>query len=135
MEAQKTQPLSFGEVWQISAFRRLWLGQLVSLFGDFLALFAVLSHVSFKLHATAAQVTFISVGVGPSSSPPPAQECNACSLMNWPHATGTLTARCCPLPATHTPFTTPLPMAIRWHRPSCAGMPLQSPPPSSRLPR
>lgn len=55
------QQLSFREVFQIPAFRRLWLGQLVSLFGDFLALFAVLSYVSFKLHATAAQVTFISV--------------------------------------------------------------------------
>lgn len=61
MEAVKTQPLSFSEVWQITAFRRLWVGQLVSLFGDFLALFAVLSHVTFKLHATPAQVTFITV--------------------------------------------------------------------------
>ena len=61
MEVPQTKPLSFGEVWQITAFRRLWLGQLVSLFGDFLALFAVLTHVSFKLHATPAQVTFISV--------------------------------------------------------------------------
>lgn len=55
------QQLSFREVLRIPAFRRLWLGQLVSLFGDFLALFAVLSYVSFKLHGTAAQVTFISV--------------------------------------------------------------------------
>lgn len=55
------QQLSFREVMQMTSFRRLWLGQLVSIFGDFLALFAVLSHVSFKLHATASQVTFISV--------------------------------------------------------------------------
>jgi MFS family permease len=61
METTQPKPLTFGEVWQITAFRRLWFGQLVSLFGDFLALFAVLSHVSFKLHATPAQVTFISV--------------------------------------------------------------------------
>jgi len=60
MDAAMEQ-LSFRKVMQIPAFRRLWLGQLVSLFGDFLALFAVLSYVSFKLHATAAQVTFISV--------------------------------------------------------------------------
>ena len=46
---------------QISPFRRLWLGQLVSLFGDFLVLFGVLSVASFKLHATAAQITGISV--------------------------------------------------------------------------
>lgn len=55
------QPLSFREVLRIPAFRRLWTGQLVSIFGDFLALFAVLSYASFKLHATASQVTFISV--------------------------------------------------------------------------
>lgn len=55
------QPLSFREVLRIPAFRRLWMGQLVSIFGDFLALFAVLSYASFKLHATASQVTFISV--------------------------------------------------------------------------
>ncbi len=55
------QQLSIREVMRIPAFRRLWLGQLVSLLGDFLALFAVLSYASFKLHATAAQVTFISV--------------------------------------------------------------------------
>jgi len=55
------QQLSFREVMQMAPFRRLWLGQLVSLLGDFLALFAVLSYASFKLHATAAQVTFISV--------------------------------------------------------------------------
>lgn len=55
------QQLSFREVMQMTSFRRLWLGQLVSIFGDFLALFAVLSYASFKLHATASQVTFISV--------------------------------------------------------------------------
>ena len=31
------------------------------MFGDFLAIFAVLSYVSFNLHASAAQVTLISV--------------------------------------------------------------------------
>ena len=55
------QQLSMREVMRIPAFRRLWLVQSVSLLGDFLALFAVLSYASFKLHATAAQVTFISV--------------------------------------------------------------------------
>lgn len=41
--------------------RRLWIAQVVSIFGDFLALFAVLSDVSFRLHANAKQVTLISV--------------------------------------------------------------------------
>ncbi len=61
MDAAQQQQLSIKEVMRIPAFRRLWLGQLVSLLGDFLALFAVLTYASFKLHATAAQVTFISV--------------------------------------------------------------------------
>jgi len=37
------------------------MAQVVSVFGDFLAIFAVLSYVSFTLKATAAQVTFITV--------------------------------------------------------------------------
>ncbi|MBS1787602.1 MAG: MFS transporter [Acidobacteria bacterium] len=61
MEAVQQQQLSIQEVMKIPAFRRLWMGQLVSLLGDFLAIFAVLSYASFKLHATATQVTFISV--------------------------------------------------------------------------
>lgn len=61
MEAVQQQQLSIQEVMKIPAFRRLWMGQLVSLLGDFLAIFAVLGYASFKLHATATQVTFISV--------------------------------------------------------------------------
>jgi MFS family permease len=55
------KPLSIAEVFRIPAVRRLWIAQMVSVFGDFLALFAVLSHVSFHLHATPAQVTGISI--------------------------------------------------------------------------
>jgi MFS transporter, DHA3 family, macrolide efflux protein len=54
-------PLTFREVLQLKPVRRLWLAQIVSVFGDFLALFAALSVVSFKLHGTASQVTLISV--------------------------------------------------------------------------
>ena len=61
MDAAKQQQLSIREVMQIRAFRRLWLGQLVSLFGDFLAIFAVLSYATFDLHANATQITFITV--------------------------------------------------------------------------
>lgn len=61
MDTTQPSPLSFREVLQRPAFRRLWLAQLVSLFGDFLALFAVLSVASFKLHATPRQITMITV--------------------------------------------------------------------------
>src|SRR5215468_2520454 len=59
--ATAAPPLSIREVLKIKAVRRLWLAQVVSVFGDFLAIFAVLSYVAYKLHATAAQVTGISV--------------------------------------------------------------------------
>ncbi|MBL8191798.1 MAG: MFS transporter [Acidobacteria bacterium] len=61
MDAAQQQQLSIRDVMQIPAFRRLWAGQLVSLFGDFLAIFAVLSFATFDLHATATQITYITV--------------------------------------------------------------------------
>jgi MFS transporter, DHA3 family, macrolide efflux protein len=57
----ETKQLSFGEVLALRPVRLLWLAQIVSIFGDFLALFTVLSYVSFSLYATPAQVTMISV--------------------------------------------------------------------------
>lgn len=60
MSAQAPQ-MTIREVLQLRPVRRLWLAQIVSVFGDFLAIFAVLSYVSFNLHATAPQVTGISV--------------------------------------------------------------------------
>src|SRR5437773_4913668 len=53
--------MTIREVLQLRPVRRLWMAQVVSIFGDFLAIFAVLSYVSFNLHASAAQVTLISV--------------------------------------------------------------------------
>lgn len=53
--------MTIREVLRLRPVRRLWLAQIVSVFGDFLAIFAVLSYVSFNLHATAAEVTGISV--------------------------------------------------------------------------
>src|SRR5215813_13732487 len=57
----EAKQLSFGEVLALRPVRQLWIAQIVSIFGDFLALFAVLSYVSFRLMATPAQVTLISV--------------------------------------------------------------------------
>jgi MFS family permease len=59
--SEAVSQLTIRQVLQMKPVRRLWLAQIVSVFGDFLAIFAVLSYVSFNLHATAAQVTFISV--------------------------------------------------------------------------
>jgi len=49
------------QVLAIPGFRKLWLAQLVSIFGDFLALYAVLSEMSFKMHASARGITLVTV--------------------------------------------------------------------------
>jgi DHA3 family macrolide efflux protein-like MFS transporter len=54
-------PLSMGDVMRIPMLRRLWYAQVVSVFGDFLALFAVISVLTFNFHATAQQVTGIQI--------------------------------------------------------------------------
>src|SRR5258706_3307481 len=47
------------EVFALPAFRKLWLAQFVSIFGDFLAIFGVISLITFRWHGTPAQVTYI----------------------------------------------------------------------------
>ena len=54
-------PLSMREVLRITTMRRLWYAQIVSNFGDFLALFAVIGVLTFRLHATAQQVTGVQI--------------------------------------------------------------------------
>src|SRR5450631_2815643 len=54
-------PLSFRDVLRITVMRRVWYAQVISLFGDFLALFAVIAVVSFRMHGTAAQLTGVQI--------------------------------------------------------------------------
>jgi DHA3 family macrolide efflux protein-like MFS transporter len=54
-------PLSMGDVMRIPMLRRLWYAQVISVFGDFLVLFAVIAILTFKLHATAQQVTGVQI--------------------------------------------------------------------------
>src|SRR5438046_7960489 len=54
-------PLTFRDVLRIDVMRRVWYAQVVSLFGDFLALFAVIAVVTFRMHGTAAQVTGLQI--------------------------------------------------------------------------
>jgi MFS family permease len=44
--------MRFRDVLRIGVMRRVWYAQIVSLFGDFLALFAVIALVSFAMHGT-----------------------------------------------------------------------------------
>jgi len=55
------EPLSMTAVLRIPTMRRLWYAQLVSTFGDFLALFAVISVLTFRIHATPQQVTGVQI--------------------------------------------------------------------------
>ncbi|MBM3727067.1 MAG: MFS transporter [Acidobacteria bacterium] len=54
-------PLSFGAVLAIPPFRRLWIGQVISVFGDFLAIFAVFAIATFRFKASASEITFVLV--------------------------------------------------------------------------
>jgi MFS transporter, DHA3 family, macrolide efflux protein len=60
-QAAPPSALSMREVLRITTMRRLWYAQIVSNFGDFLALFAVIGVLTFKLHATAQQVTGVQI--------------------------------------------------------------------------
>src|SRR5436309_9679875 len=59
--AAPAAPLSFRDVLRIDVMRRVWYAQVVSLFGDFLALFAVIAVVSFMMHGTANQITGVQI--------------------------------------------------------------------------
>jgi MFS transporter, DHA3 family, macrolide efflux protein len=61
IDPEMPAPLSMGEVMRIPMMRRLWYAQTISVFGDFLALFAVISILTFKFKATPQQVTGIQI--------------------------------------------------------------------------
>jgi MFS family permease len=50
-----------GKVLSIPMMRRLWYAQIISVFGDFLAIFAVIGFLTFKMHATPEQVTGLQI--------------------------------------------------------------------------
>jgi DHA3 family macrolide efflux protein-like MFS transporter len=53
--------LSFKDVLLNKSFRRLWLAWLISIFGDFLAIFAVISLITYRWHGHAINVTLVSL--------------------------------------------------------------------------
>src|SRR6185503_2625653 len=65
-EATTTPPVSavsmtFREVLGLTVMRRVWYAQVVSLLGDFLALFAVIAVVTYRMHGTPQQVTGVQI--------------------------------------------------------------------------
>src|ERR1700722_3882807 len=61
LDPEMPKQMSMGAVLGITMMRRLWIAQIISVFGDFLALFAVISVLTFRLHATPSQVTGVQV--------------------------------------------------------------------------
>src|SRR5437588_6452319 len=59
--ATPATPFSLKDILRQKPFRRLWMAQFVSIFGDFLALFGVISLITFRWHGNAVQVTFVLV--------------------------------------------------------------------------
>jgi MFS family permease len=59
----ETTPTSFTlkTILKHKPFRTLWLAQFVSIFGDFLALFGVISLITFRWHGTPVQVTTVTI--------------------------------------------------------------------------
>src|ERR1700743_3345778 len=55
------EPLSMGAVLRVVPLRRLWYAQIVSVFGDFLALFAVITVMTYSFQANAQQVTGVQI--------------------------------------------------------------------------
>jgi DHA3 family macrolide efflux protein-like MFS transporter len=53
--------MTFREVLQLTVMRRVWFAQVVSLLGDFLALFAVISVVTYRMIGTPQQVTGVQI--------------------------------------------------------------------------
>lgn len=61
MATAATTPLTLRQVLGIPGLRRLWMAQLVSVFGDFLAIYAIFSVVSFRMHKSATDITLVLV--------------------------------------------------------------------------
>jgi len=59
--AVSAAPMTFGDVLRIDVMRRVWYAQIVSLFGDWLALFAVIAMVSFAMHGTPRQIIGVQI--------------------------------------------------------------------------
>jgi MFS family permease len=53
--------MTFREVLGLTVMRRVWYAQIVSLLGDFLALFAVISVVTYRMQGTPQQVTGVQI--------------------------------------------------------------------------
>jgi DHA3 family macrolide efflux protein-like MFS transporter len=61
LDPELPQPMSMRGVLRIAVMRRIWYAQIISIFGDFLVLYAIIGVLTFRLHATAQQVTGVQI--------------------------------------------------------------------------
>lgn len=54
-------PMTMRQVLAIRPMRRIWYAQIISVLGDFLALYAVLGVMGFQMHATVVQLTWVQI--------------------------------------------------------------------------
>jgi MFS family permease len=54
-------PAPSGSILRLPAFRAILAAQFISVFGDFLALFGIISYITFRLHGNAVQVTTVNI--------------------------------------------------------------------------
>src|SRR5436309_15450178 len=59
--ATPATPFSLKDILRQKPFRRLWMAQFVSIFGDFLALFGIISLITFRWHGNPVQVTTVNI--------------------------------------------------------------------------
>jgi len=59
--SETPRPASAKALFSQPGFRTLWLAQFVSVFGDFLAIFGVISRITFRLHGSATDVALVIV--------------------------------------------------------------------------
>ena len=59
--ATTPQPASMTGVFRDPNFRKIWAGQFVSIFGDFLALFGIISLITFRWHGNPVMVTTVTI--------------------------------------------------------------------------
>jgi MFS transporter, DHA3 family, macrolide efflux protein len=57
----EAQAAPLPSIFRLPGFRTIWIAQFISIFGDFLALFGIISFITFRLHGTAVQVTTITI--------------------------------------------------------------------------
>jgi MFS family permease len=61
LNTAQARPLSMTGVMRFPMMRHLWFAQVISVFGDFLALYAVITFLTFKLHADAQAITGVQI--------------------------------------------------------------------------